>query len=191
MWYARFPPPGRCSPASSSLGRAFPRSPQRRKKMLRCCHSNVQLQHKKGLDWPHSNCVQIKQWGPLCVPKGADKAERSDIYILCWACSVARLGYLGFIWKAAGKTHPRVCKSTPLCRFLDRHTPACSQLCHEVSSKCPQFCKTFHFHGSGLQTTSAKRSLLTEYAVSHLKAISISICNLSSSTQISYLQWCS
>lgn len=83
------------------------------------------------------------------------------------------LGYLGevffvgggFVWlhvkdiwvhlKSNKRAHPRVCRSTPLCRFRDRHTPACSRLSREVSSKCPQFCKTFHPHGSGLEMENA------------------------------------
>lgn len=63
--------------------------------------------------------------------------------------------------KGSDSTDPRACRSTPLCHFRDRHTPACSRLIHEVSSKFPQFYKTFPLHGNGLERTKAKRSLLS------------------------------
>lgn len=47
MWFVRFPLQDMCSPASSSLGMASPRSPPRRKKMLHCCRSSVQLKDEK------------------------------------------------------------------------------------------------------------------------------------------------
>lgn len=63
--------------------------------------------------------------------------------------------------KGSDSTDPQACRSTPLCHFQDRHTPACSRLIHEVSSKFPQFCKTFPLHGNGLERTKAKLSLLS------------------------------
>lgn len=67
-----------------------------------------------------------------------------------------------FFLKRGWRTHPRVCTSTPLCRFPDRHTPACSWLCRGVSSTCPQFCKTFHLHGNGLEMAKAPLSHLSK-----------------------------
>lgn len=57
-------------------------------------------------------------------------------------------------------THRLVCKSTLPFHCPSTRTPTCSFLCRAVSSKCPQFCTSFHLHGSDLRNVN---SLLTTY----------------------------
>lgn len=91
-------------------------------------------------------------------------------------CGVARWWYL----KGSDSTHQWVCRSTLLCHSRDRHTPACSRLSHEASSKCPQFCKTFHLRGNGLDRTETKLSLFSKcafFALLNKNAFKRSICS--------------
>lgn len=81
MWYVHFPPQGRCTPASSSLGIVFPRSPPPRTKMLHCCRNNAQLQHSNPF---YSNFIRILcNRAFLVFPERGGKKQRKKNTNLC------------------------------------------------------------------------------------------------------------
>lgn len=79
-WYAHFPRPDRCSPASSSFGSVSPRSPPRHMKTLHRCHSNAQLQHREKVKFnSFATCQDGMQAGTLVFSEERQKRVKIKI----------------------------------------------------------------------------------------------------------------